>query len=840
MAERHEGAEGEQAFDAMERFDKFTDRARKVLTLAQDEAQRFNHNYIGTEHLLLGLVREGEGVAARVLENMNVELAKVRTAVEFIIGRGDRPVVGEVGLTPRAKRVIELAIDEARRLGHNYIGTEHLLLGLVREGEGIAAGVLESLGVNLDKVRHEVIRVLSQSSSVGPAQETKRTSKTPTVDALGINLTEAARAGKLDPVIGREKEIERVIQILGRKTKNNAALIGEPGVGKTAIAEGLAHRIVAGDVPDILLNKRVLTLDIGSLVAGTKYRGEFEERLKKIIEELRNTNDAILFIDELHTLVGAGAAEGAIDAANILKPPLARGELQCIGATTLDEYRKYIERDASLERRFQPVMVDEPTIDETIAILMGIRERYEQHHKVTITDDAVRAAADLSVRYIPDRHLPDKAIDLIDESASRVRLRHASAPPPLREAQRELDRVTKEKDGAINSQDYEAAAKLREQESETREKVDTLRSEWQATIAGDAPTVDEEEIAQVVAMWTGIPVTRIAQEESERLLHMEDSIHNRVIGQDEAIQTVSRAVRRARAGLKDPKRPIGSFIFLGPTGVGKTELAKAVAEFMFGSEDTLIKIDMSEFMERHNVSRLVGAPPGYVGFDEGGQLTEAVRRKSYAVVLLDEVEKAHPEVFNILLQILEDGQLTDAKGRRVDFRNTIIIMTSNLGARQLQTGSSLGFRAVEDSDDARAQNSYDIMREKVQAELKNSFRPEFLNRIDATVVFRSLTVDEIRQIVDLMLQRVRDQLKAQSMSLEVTQDAKDHLIKLGWDPSFGARPMRRVIQNLIEDVLAEHLLLGRYEPGTTIVVDREPDAGLAIHAAEPKIPAEVT
>jgi ATP-dependent Clp protease ATP-binding subunit ClpC len=825
----------------MERFDKFTDRARKVLTLAQDEAQRFNHNYIGTEHLLLGLVREGEGVAARVLENMNVELAKVRTAVEFIIGRGDRPVVGEVGLTPRAKRVIELAIDEARRLGHNYIGTEHLLLGLVREGEGIAAGVLESLGVNLDKVRHEVIRVLSQSSSVGPAQETKRTSKTPTVDALGINLTEAARAGKLDPVIGREKEIERVIQILGRKTKNNPALIGEPGVGKTAIAEGLAHRIVAGDVPDILLNKRVLTLDIGSLVAGTKYRGEFEERLKKIIEELRNTNDAILFIDELHTLVGAGAAEGAIDAANILKPPLARGELQCIGATTLDEYRKYIERDASLERRFQPVMVDEPTIDETIAILMGIRERYEQHHKVTITDDAVRAAADLSVRYIPDRHLPDKAIDLIDESASRVRLRHASAPPPLREAQRELDRVTKEKDGAINSQDYEAAAKLREQESETREKVDTLRSEWQATIAGDAPTVDEEEIAQVVAMWTGIPVTRIAQEESERLLHMEDSIHHRVIGQDEAIQIVSRAVRRARAGLKDPKRPIGSFIFLGPTGVGKTELAKAVAEFMFGSEDTLIKIDMSEFMERHNVSRLVGAPPGYVGFDEGGQLTEAVRRKSYAVVLLDEVEKAHPEVFNILLQILEDGQLTDAKGRRVDFRNTIIIMTSNLGAKQLQTNSSLGFRAIADTEDGRRESSYELMKEKVQAELKNSFRPEFLNRIDATVVFRTLTMDEIRQIVDLMLQRVRDQLKAQSMSLEVTQSAKDHLIKLGWDPSFGARPMRRVIQNLVEDVLAEHLLLGRYEPGTMIVVDREgEDADLAIHAAEPKTAVEVS
>jgi len=822
-----------------ERFDKFTDRARKVLTLAQDEAQRFNHNYIGTEHLLLGLVREGEGVAARVLENMNVELAKVRTAVEFIIGRGDRPVVGEVGLTPRAKRVIELAIDEARRLGHNYIGTEHLLLGLVREGEGIAAGVLESLGVNLDKVRHEVIRVLSQSSAAGPAQETKRVSKTPTVDALGINLTEASRAGKLDPVIGREKEIERVIQILGRKTKNNPALIGEPGVGKTAIAEGLAHRIVSGDVPDILLNKRVLTLDIGSLVAGTKYRGEFEERLKKIIEELRSTNDAVLFIDELHTLVGAGAAEGAIDAANILKPPLARGELQCIGATTLDEYRKYIERDAALERRFQPVMVEEPSLEQTIEILLGIRERYEQHHKVAISDAAVRAAADLSIRYITDRHLPDKAIDLIDEAASRVRLRHASAPPELREAQRELDRVAKDKDAAINGQDYENAAKLREAETTAKEKVETLRTEWQSSLAGEAPTVDEEEIAQVVAMWTGIPVTRIAQEESERLLHMEDALHKRVIGQQEAIETVSKAVRRARAGLKDPKRPIGSFIFLGPTGVGKTELAKALAEFMFGSEDALIKVDMSEFMERHNVSRLVGAPPGYVGFDDGGQLTEAVRRKNYCVVLLDEVEKAHPEVFNILLQILEDGQLTDAKGRRVDFRNTIIIMTSNLGARQLQTNATLGFRAMGDTDAARAETSYDIMKEKVTSELKSAFRPEFLNRIDSTVVFRSLTVDEIREIVELMLQRVREQLKAQSMLLEVTQDAKDHLIKLGYDPSYGARPLRRVIQNLIEDVLAEHLLLGRYESGTTIVVDKSPEAGLDIHAAEARTPVEV-
>ncbi|HKG55693.1 MAG TPA: ATP-dependent Clp protease ATP-binding subunit [Candidatus Limnocylindrales bacterium] len=823
----------------MDRFDKFTDRARKVLTLAQDEAQRFNHNYIGTEHLLLGLVREGEGVAARVLENMNVELAKVRTAVEFIIGRGDRPVVGEVGLTPRAKRVIELAIDEARRLGHNYIGTEHLLLGLVREGEGIAAGVLESLGVNLDKVRHEVIRVLSQSSSAGPAQETKRASKTPTVDQLGINLTELARAGKLDPVIGREKEIERVIQILSRRLKNNPALIGEPGVGKTAIAEGLAHRIVAGDVPETLLNKRVLTLDIGSLVAGTKYRGEFEERLKKIIEELRNTNDAVLFIDELHTLVGAGAAEGAIDAANILKPPLSRGELQCIGATTLDEYRKYIERDAALERRFQPVMVEEPTLEQTVEILMGIRERYEQHHKVTITDDAVRAAVDLSIRYIVDRHLPDKAIDLIDEAGSRVRLRHASAPPALREAQKDLERITKEKDAAINAQEYESAATLRESEATAREKVESLRGEWQSQVSSDQPTVDEEEIAQVVAMWTGIPVTRINQEESERLLKMEESLHGRVIGQQEAIETIAKAVRRARAGLKDPKRPIGSFIFLGPTGVGKTELAKALAEFMFGSEDALIKIDMSEFMERHNVSRLVGAPPGYVGFDEGGQLTEAVRRKNYAVILLDEVEKAHPEVFNILLQILEDGHLTDAKGRRVDFRNSIIIMTSNLGAKSLQTNATLGFRAMGDTDAARAETSYEIIKEKVAAELKQNFRPEFLNRIDATVVFRSLTVDEIRQIVELMLFRVRDQLKAQGMTLEVTQEAKDHLIKLGYDPAYGARPLRRVIQNMVEDVLAEHLLLGKYEPGTTIVVDRNPEAGLDIHAAtEPKTPVE--
>ena len=822
----------------MDRFDKFTDRARKVLTLAQDEAQRFNHNYIGTEHLLLGLVREGEGVAARVLENMNVELAKVRTAVEFIIGRGDRPVVGEVGLTPRAKRVIELAIDEARRLGHNYIGTEHLLLGLVREGEGIAAGVLESLGVNLDKVRHEVIRVLSQSSSAGPSPETKRASKTPTVDQLGINLTDAVRAGKIDPVIGREKEIERVIQILSRRTKNNPALIGEPGVGKTAIAEGLAQRIVAGDVPDTLLNKRVLTLDIGSLVAGTKYRGEFEERLKKIIEELRNSNDAVLFIDELHTLVGAGAAEGAIDAANILKPPLARGELQCIGATTLDEYRKYIERDAALERRFQPVMVEEPTLEQTIEILHGIRSRYEDHHKVKISDEAAKAAADLSIRYITDRHLPDKAIDLIDEAASRVRLRHSSTPPAVKAAQKELERIGKEKEAAVSDQEYERAQQLRDTETAARASLDQLRSDWQAEQAANVPVVTDEDIAQVVAMWTGIPVTRIAQEESERLLHMEEALHKRVIGQQEAIETVSRAVRRARAGLKDPKRPIGSFIFLGPTGVGKTELAKSVAEFMFGSEDALIKIDMSEFMERHNVSRLVGAPPGYVGFEEGGQLTEAVRRKSYSVVLLDEIEKAHPEVFNILLQILEDGHLTDAKGRRVDFRNTVIIMTSNVGAKSLLKDTSLGFRPVSINEGQQREQQYDRMKEKVLDQLKTQFRPEFLNRVDSLVVFRSLTVEEIREIVDLLLNRVRVQLQAQQIDLVVTQAAKDHIIKLGYDADYGARPLRRVIQNMVEDPLAEALLLGRYSPGETVVVDRAENAGLTIEPLVEKTPVE--
>src|SRR5881296_3537660 len=682
----------------MDRFDKFTDRARKVLTLAQDEAQRFNHNYIGTEHLLLGLVREGEGVAARVLENMNVELPKVRTAVEFIIGRGDRPVVGEVGLTPRAKRVIELAIDEARRLGHNYIGTEHLLLGLVREGEGIAAGVLESLGVNLDKVRHQVIHVLSQSSSVAPAQETKRPSKTPTLDQLGINLTDAARSGKLDPVIGREKEIERVIQILSRRTKNNPALIGEPGVGKTAIAEGLAHRIVSGDVPETLSEKRVLTLDIGSLVAGTKYRGEFEERLKKIIEELRSSGNCILFIDEMHMLVGAGAAEGAVDAANILKPSLARGELQCVGATTLDDYRKHIEKDAALERRLQPIMVAEPSVEETIEILKGVRGRYEEHHSLTISDQALEAAAELASRYVPDRFLPDKAIDLVDEAASRVRIKRSYAPPSYQEASKGLDSLRREKEEAIANQQYERAAELRDREVKLQDKLEGMEGDWKEEREEHKPEVNAEDISEVVAMWTGIPVTRIASEESRRLLHMEDALHEKVVGQDEAIHNIARAVRRARAGLKDPRRPIGVFMFLGPTGVGKTYLARVLAEFMFGSEDSMIKLDMSEFMEKHNVSRLIGAPPGYVGYDDAGQLTDTVRRKSYCLILLDEIEKAHPEVFNMLLQVFDDGHLTDAKGRRVDFRNTIIIMTSNVGSDLIRKETSLGFNVkVEES-----------------------------------------------------------------------------------------------------------------------------------------------
>jgi ATP-dependent Clp protease ATP-binding subunit ClpC len=807
-----------------DRFDKFTERARKVLQLAQEEAQRFNHNYIGTEHLLLGLVREGEGVAAKVLGNLGVELNKVRSAVEFIIGRGDRTVAGDIGLTPRAKKVIELSVDEARRLNHHYIGTEHLLLGLVREGEGIAAGVLESLGVSLDKVRSQVIYVLNQSaaySQEGQGAPHGKSSKTPVIDQLGMDLTAAARAGKLDPVIGRFKEIERVVQILSRRTKNNPALIGEPGVGKTAIVEGLAQRIASGDVPETLMGKRLLTLDIGSLVAGTKYRGEFEERLKKIIEEVKNSGNCVLFIDELHTLVGAGAAEGAVDAANILKPSLARGELQTIGATTLDEFRKYIERDAALERRFQPVLVEEPSIEDTIEILKGIKERYEQHHRLEISDEAIKAAAELGSRYVPDRFMPDKAIDLVDEAASRVRMQRASAPPSLKEVMRSLESVQNEKESAIAAQQYELAAEYRDREAQLRSKLEHLEQGWQAEQGKDKPVVTAEDIAQVVAMWTGIPVMQIAEEESTRLLKMEDALRERVKGQDEAILTVAKAVRRARAGLGDPRRPNGAFIFLGPTGVGKTELVRALAEFMFGTEETMVKIDMSEFMERHSVARLVGAPPGYIGYEEGGQLTEAVRRKPYSVVLLDEIEKAHPEVFNILLQIMDDGRLTDAKGRKVDFRNTIIIMTSNAGAELIRRETGLGFHKAEDQQSSQEQ--YDKMKDKVLTEMKKLFRPEFLNRIDATVVFRALGREQIRAIVDLMLSRTQKQLTEQRLVMEATDAAKDLLMEKGFDAVFGARPMRRAIQNLIEDPLAEGLLHGRFQPGDVIVVDRGGD-----------------
>jgi ATP-dependent Clp protease ATP-binding subunit ClpC len=819
-----------------DRFDKFTERARRVLTLAQEEAQRFNHNYIGTEHLLLGLVREGDGVAAKVLANLGVELNKVRSAVEFIIGRGDRAVLGEIGLTPRAKKVIELAVDEARRLNHHYIGTEHLLLGLVREGEGIAAGVLESLGVNLERVRAETTRILSQNLPQGQqAGGSRSQTRTPTVDQLGMDLTAAARAGKLDPVIGRHKEIERVIQILSRRTKNNPVLIGEPGVGKTAIAEGLAQRIVAGEVPETLQGKRLLTLDIGSLVAGTKYRGEFEERLKKVIEEIKSSGNCVLFIDELHMLVGAGAAEGAVDAANILKPSLARGELQCVGATTLDEYRKHIERDAALERRFQPVRVEEPSVEETVEILRGIKEKYEEHHKLTITDEALQAAAELAARYVADRFLPDKAIDLVDEASSRVRIRRSSTPPSLKEAMRGLDALRKEKDTAISAQEYERAAQLRDQEVKLQSKIEKMEEGWEAEQEDAKPLVTDEDISEVVSMWTGIPLSRIASEESARLLKMEEALHDRIIGQDEAIVAVAKAVRRARAGLKDPKRPIGVFIFAGPTGVGKTELARALAEFMFGSEENMIKLDMSEFMEKHSVARLIGAPPGYIGYDDGGQLTDTVRRKSYCLILLDEIEKAHPEVFNMLLQIFDDGHLTDAKGRKVDFRNTILIMTSNVGSDLIRRENNIGLNLRRD-EAKTAEDQYTRMKDKVLNEMKNVFRPEFLNRIDSTVVFHALTKQHIGEIVDLMLKDVAKNLTQKAITLEVTDAARTWLGDKGYDPVFGARPLRRVIQNEVEDRLSESFLLGDFNAGDTVEIDVSEDS-LVLRTRTPAVVA---
>jgi len=821
-------------------FERFTERAKKVLTLAQEEAERSHHSYIGTEHLLLGLLREGEGLAAKVLGNLGVEIGKVRQTIESVLGRNERIIIQQIIPTSRVKKVIEISFEEARRMGHNYVGTEHLLLGLLIEGEGIAAHVLEDLGANLEKVRAEIERLLHDSAVEESEPAPKRPSKTPLLDQFGRDLTEMARKNNLDPVIGRETEIERVIQILSRRTKNNPALIGEPGVGKTAIAEGLAQQITLGNVPESLLNKRVLTLDMGALVAGTKYRGEFEERLKKILDEIRSTREVVLFIDELHTLVGAGAAEGAIDAANILKPALARGEIQCIGATTLNEYRKYIEKDAALERRFQPVFVDQPSLEQTIDILHGIKSLYEKHHRVLITDAAIKSAAVLSDRYVADRALPDKAIDLIDEAAARVRMKLTTTPPELKEMQKEIKQLQAQKEDSIAKQDYETAANFRDQEKKLKDKYAQEESDWRDKLGEIVPEVGEEDIAHIVAAWTGVPVSRLVEEETARLLRMEEELHRRVIGQEEAIVAVSQAVRRGRAGLKDPRRPIGSFIFLGPTGVGKTELAKALAEFLFDSEDALIRLDMSEFMERHTTARLVGSPPGYVGYDEGGQLTEAVRRRPYSVILLDEIEKAHPEVFNMLLQILEDGRLSDAKGKMVNFANSIIVMTSNLGVRDLsQAQTTLGFQAALATEDKESERRHKAMKEKIDEELKRMFRPEFLNRIDAIVTFKSLTPIQVRSIVDLMLNRTTKHLREQDVHLEVSNAAKDWLAKEGFDKVYGARPLRRVITQRIEDPLSEELLRGKFAKGDTIFVDADENGITLIPrpkpAAEPAV-----
>ena len=814
------------------RFEKFSERARRVLSLAQEEAQRFNHTYIGTEHILLGLVRETDGVAAKVLSNLGVELNKVRSAVEFIIGRGERTTTGEIGLTPRAKKVIELAVDEARRLQHNYIGTEHLLIGLMREGEGVPAGVLESLGVTLDKIRAETSRILSQN--VQQEQRGSRgrsTSGTPTLDQLGVDLTKAAREGKLDPTVGREKEIQRVTQILSRRTKNNPVLVGEPGVGKTAIVEGLAQRIAGNDVPSTLQNKRLVTLDMGALVAGTKYRGEFEERLKKVVEEITKAGNCVLFIDEVHTIVGAGSAEGAVDAANILKPSLARGELQTIGATTLDDYRKYVERDPALERRFQPVRVEEPSVEETVDILRGVKSKYEEHHQLEITDEAVQEAATLAARYIADRFLPDKAIDLIDEAASRVRINFTTAPLSVKEVTKMLESVRKEKDEAIAGRQYEYAAELRDREASISEKLGELERDWKDEQAEESPTVTHDDIAEVVSMWTSIPVTRLAATETERLINMEQVLHEGVIGQDEPITLVSKAVRRARAGIKNTRRPTGIFLFLGPTGVGKTLLVRKLAEFMFGSEDALIRIDMSEFMERHSVARLVGAPPGYIGYDDGGQLTETVRRKSYCVILLDEIEKAHPEVFNILLQIFDDGHLTDSKGRRVDFRNAVIAMTSNIGSDLIRQDRSIGFAARSDSGQSEEQ-AYQRMKTNVLDEVKRFFRPEFLNRIDGQVVFHALNREHMHQIIPIEMKDVASNLIEKGINLEISDAAKEWLVEKGYDPLFGARPLRRVIQDNLEDKLSDAILAGELGPADTAIIDVEDD-GIVVKSESP-------
>jgi ATP-dependent Clp protease ATP-binding subunit ClpC len=810
---------------------RFTERAQRVILIAQEEAKRLNHDYVGTEHILLGLIALGEGVAAQVLANLGVDLRRVRSEIEKIVGTGDNVMLlGEIPFTPRAKKVLEYAVEEAQHMGHSYVGTEHLLLGLIREEEGVAARVLENLGLRLDVVREEVLNLLGEGKSAagasGPAQaaaasSTRTKSKTPTLDEFGRDLTAMAREGRLDPVIGREDEIERVIQILARRTKNNPILVGDPGVGKTAIVEGLAQKISSGDIPEILASRRVVTLDLALVVAGTKYRGEFEQRLKNIIEEIRRSkNSVILFIDELHTLIGAGAAEGAIDASNMIKPALSRGELQTIGATTLDEYRKYIERDAALERRFQPIIVDPPSVEETFEILKGLRDKYEAHHKVKYSDDALKAAAELSDRYISDRFLPDKAIDLIDESGSRSRLQMTQTPPQFKEKEAEIDKVVKDKAAAIANQEYEKAARLRDKEKDLRKALEESKKKWRSKRDQDVPVISEEDVAAVVSKWTGIPVMSLTEPETERLLKMEEVLHGRVVGQEEAIRSVSQAIRRSRAGLKDIKRPIGSFLFLGPTGVGKTELAKALAEFMFGNEEAMVRIDMSEYMEKFSVSRLIGAPPGYVGYEEGGQLTEAVRRKPYSVVLLDEIEKAHPDIFNILLQVMDDGLLNDNLGHKVSFKNTILIMTSNVGARLITRGKSLGFVAHQDERE-ELETDYGKIKDTVMEEVKRVFNPEFINRVNDILVFKPLGESETHQILKLMLTHVETKIKAQGFSIAFSEDCEKFLVKAGFDANYGARPLARTIQRLVEEPLAEEILQKKFPAGGVIYVNVE-------------------